>query len=77
MQVQIEHPETGERFEVSLDAFESAPVYPSRKTGKLITYKGAGFRVVANADGTEYHPAPKPPEPEPSKPAAKPAKKGG
>lgn len=35
--------------------------------GELVTYETAGFRIVRNADGSEYE-APKPSEPEPPAP---------
>jgi hypothetical protein len=69
--VQIEHPRTGERYEVALADFRRTKAYRDPKSGDLVTYEDAGFKIVANADGTAYE-EPKRDEPAPvSKPAEK------
>lgn len=62
--IQIEHPTTGLRYEVTLDDYRNNRLYLSPKSGQMITYASAGFRIMANADGTEYVPEPQPKEAE-------------
>jgi len=54
IRVQIEHPTTHERYEVSLPDFGAARLYRDPATDEARTYAEAGFRITANADGTAY-----------------------
>ncbi len=61
MRVQIEHPTTGERYEIELADHRRTKLYRDPKSGELVTYAAAGFQIAANADGSPYE-EPKPAE---------------
>ena len=66
MEVIIEHPRTGESYAIQTGDFRRGKHYRNPK-GEYETYADAGFRIVSNGDGTEYHP---PAEPAADKPKA-------
>lgn len=74
MRVQIEHPTTGERFEVALSDYRRAKAYLDPKSGELVTYERAGFGVTAQADGAPYEPPARPEARPESRPNAAPSK---
>jgi hypothetical protein len=66
--VQIEHPKTGRRYEVSLADFTKAKAHRNPKTGEYETYADAGFKITSMANGQPYdgpNAAPKVKETEP------------
>jgi hypothetical protein len=65
-EVIIRHPRTEEEYAIQSGDFRRGKHYRN-KDGELETYADAGFRIVMNGDGTEYHP--------PAEPAAAPAEK--
>lgn len=54
MEVIIRHPRTEEEYAIQSGDFRRGKHYRN-KDGELETYEDAGFRIVMNGDGTEYH----------------------
>ena len=53
-EVIIEHPKTGESYAIQQSDFRRGKHYRTTK-GDMATYEEAGFRIISNGDGTEYH----------------------
>ena len=67
MEVIIRHPRTQEEYAIQTADFRRGKHYRNPKSGDMETYADAGFRIVSNGDGTEYHPpAERHAEPEPA-----------
>ena len=74
-EVIIEHPRTGESYAIQTADFRRGKHYRNNK-GEMETYADAGFRIVSNGDGTEYHPPAERHHDEPSVTAAEKPKSG-
>lgn len=55
-EVIIEHPKTGESYAIQMSDFRRGKHYRDPKSGDMVTYEDAGFRVISMGDGSEYHP---------------------
>ncbi len=53
-EVLIHNPKTDESYAIQSADFRRGKHYRDPKTGELVSFAEAGFRVVANGDGTEY-----------------------
>lgn len=51
--VEVEHPKTTELYRVDLQDYRRKKVYRDDK-GEYVTLEAAGFKIVRNADGSEY-----------------------
>lgn len=74
-EVIIEHPRTGESYAIQTADFRRGKHYRTAK-GDMATYEEAGFRIVSNGDGTEYHAPAERHHDEPSVTAAEKPKSG-
>jgi hypothetical protein len=54
-EVIIENKRTGESYAIQSRDFRQGKHYRNAK-GDMQTYADAGFRIISNGDGSEYHP---------------------
>ena len=71
-EVIIRHPHTEAEYAIQSADFRRGKHYRNHK-GEMETYADAGFRIVSNGDGTEYHEPAARHHDEPSPTAEKPA----